>query len=141
MAAGTLDVLADTDPGAARRLDFAGQGVGLVVTLFLRRRNSMTAADAQRFVRDGAAGRHPRSRRRRAWDSWVRHHGAPDGQLLAELAELHAVIRPGTPDGTVELTPAGAVGPATAARPGQHRHPAAATHVTPHVGRGPGRAV
>lgn len=105
VAAGTLDVLADADPGAARRLDFAGQGVGLVVTLFLHRRNGMTAADAQRFVRDGAAGHHPRSRRRRAWDSWVRHYGAPAGQLLAELAELRAVIRPGSPDGTVELTP------------------------------------
>jgi hypothetical protein len=103
VAAGTLDALADADPGAARKLDFVGQGAGLAVTLFLRRRDGMTAADARRFVRDGAVGRHLRSRRRRAWDAWVRKHGDPADQLLAELAELKAVTN--LPNGSVELSP------------------------------------
>ena len=105
VAAGTLDVMAATDPDAARKLNFDGQGAALAVMLFLARRSGMTIRDVEDLVRKGAIGDRPTSRLRRSWDAWVRQHGDPAHHLLGELAALRAVIVPRTADGTVELTP------------------------------------
>lgn len=105
VAARTLDVIATAAPGAARRLNFQGQGVALAVMLFMARRSGMTTRDIQELVRDDTTGDRPTSRLRRAWDAWVRQRGDPAGHLLRELANIHAVTLPQTADGTVELTP------------------------------------
>jgi hypothetical protein len=105
VAARALDVMADTDPEAARKLNFRGQGAALAVMLFLARRSGMTTRDVEDLVRDGAIGEQPTSRRKRAWDGWVRQHGHPAHHLLAELAELHALSLPRAAGETVKLTP------------------------------------
>jgi hypothetical protein len=105
VAATTLDVLADSDPDIARRLNFEGQGVALAVMLFMSRRSGMTTRDVEELVRDGAIGKNPTARLKRSWEGWVRQHGDPAHHLLAELAELRAVLLPRTADGPVELTP------------------------------------
>jgi hypothetical protein len=65
----------------------------------------MTTRDIGDLIREGTIGNHPRSRLKRAWDTWGRRHGDPASHLLRELARLHAVTLPRTPGGTVELTP------------------------------------
>ena len=102
-----LDVAADEDLKAARKLTFDGQGPALAVMLFLARSTGLTRADIEDQVRESAIGGRPSSRTRRAWDAWVRRHGHPAHLLLGELEALHAVTAPRAADGGVELTPLG----------------------------------
>ena len=59
VAATALDVMADADPDAARRLNFQGQGVALAVMLFMSRRNGMTTRDVEDLVREARSARNP----------------------------------------------------------------------------------
>jgi hypothetical protein len=104
VAARSLDNLAAADPGASRKLNFQGQGVALVVLLFLARRTGMTVKDVEALVQDSTIGEYPSSRVKRSWQAWVRKHGDPAHRLLQELADLHAVVLPGGSQ-NVELTP------------------------------------
>jgi hypothetical protein len=101
----TLEVAADQEPDAARRLNFQGQGVTLAVMLFLARRAGLSTRDATDIVRRGTIGEAPTGRARKAWDAWVRRFGDPAGPLLRDLAALHAVVLPAGRDGIVALTP------------------------------------
>lgn len=100
-----LDVAADEDLSAARKLTFDGQGPALAVMLFLARSTGMTLADVEDLVRDSAIGERPTARTRRAWDAWVRDHGDPAHLLLGELTALRAVAPPRAAGDPVELTP------------------------------------
>jgi hypothetical protein len=100
-----LDVAADEDLSAARKLTFAGQGPAVAVMLFLSRSTGMTRADVEDLVRDSAIGERPTSRTRRAWDAWVRQHGDPAHLLLGELAALGAVYPPRAAGDDIMLTP------------------------------------
>jgi hypothetical protein len=102
-----LDVAADEDLNAARKLNFDGQGPALAVMLFLARSTGLTLADVEDLVRESAIGEKPTARSRRAWDAWVRDHGDPAHLLLGELAALRAVIPPRAAGDAVELTPLG----------------------------------
>ena len=102
-----LDVAADEDLNAARKLNFDGQGAALAVMLFLSRSTGLTLADVEDLVRESAIGEKPTARARRAWDAWVRDHGDPAHLLLGELAALRAVIPPRAAGDAVELTPLG----------------------------------
>jgi hypothetical protein len=104
VAARALDVAAMSDAGASRKLSFQGQGVVLAIMLFLARRDGMTSREVADTVREGAIGKQPGSRARRAWDGWVRAHGDPARLVLNELAALGAVSLPRTADGPVVLT-------------------------------------
>jgi hypothetical protein len=101
----TLEVAADQAPDAARWLNFQGQGVALVVMMFLARRTGLTKGDATDIVRSGAIGDNSTVRRRKAWGAWVRRFGDPARRLLGELAALHAVALPIGGDGIVALAP------------------------------------
>jgi hypothetical protein len=103
--AGALEVAAASDPAAARKLDFQGQGVLVAISLFMARRAGMSRGDIRRLVRADAIGDRPSSRTQRMWDSWVRGHGDPARLLLGELAALRAVIVPDADEGVVGLTP------------------------------------
>ncbi|HVT68903.1 MAG TPA: hypothetical protein VHF26_14220 [Trebonia sp.] len=105
VAATALDVVARSAPDPVGELNFEGQGVALLVKLFLVRRRGMTRRAAEDFVRDGAIGAHPAPPARRHWDAWVAQHGDPAHLLLRELADLQAVTLAQTPEGTVRLTP------------------------------------
>jgi hypothetical protein len=105
VAARALGILAESDPDAARKLDFRGQGAATAVMLFRTRQSGMTTQDVADLVRDGAIGDRPGSRRKRAWTGWVQQHGDPALHLLGELAAIHAVTPPRTARGPVELTP------------------------------------
>jgi hypothetical protein len=100
-----LDVSADEDLTAARKLTFDGQGPALAVMLFLARSTGLTQAHVEDLVRDTAIGEKPTARTRRAWDAWVRDHGDPAHLLLGELAALHAVYPPRGPRDGIMLTP------------------------------------
>ena len=100
-----LDVAADEDLSAARKLNFDGQGPALAVMLFLARSTGLTLTDVEELVRDSAIGEKPTARARRAWDAWVRDHGHPAHLLLGELAALRAVTTPRTAGDGIELTP------------------------------------
>jgi len=99
-----LAVAAVWDRGAARKLNFEGQGVAVAMMLFLARRAGLPLADVGNLVKDGAVGERPGSRARRAWDGWVRKHGDPAHLLVTELAALNAVAVPERSDGAVGLT-------------------------------------
>ena len=101
----TLEVAASWDPGAARKLNFEGQGVVVAMMLFLARRAGLSLADVGDLLRGGAAGKRSSSRARRAWTGWVRKHGDPARLLVSELSALNAVAVPERPDGAVGLTP------------------------------------
>jgi hypothetical protein len=105
VAAGALEIMADSDRAAGTQLDFQGQGAALVVMLFLTRRTGMTVRDVEDLVRDGALGDRPSARLRRAWAAHLRQHGHPAHYLLDELTELHAVRVAPKASGKVELTP------------------------------------
>jgi hypothetical protein len=100
-----LDVAADEDPAAARKLTFDGLGPALAVMLFLARTTGFTLADVEDLVRDAAIGERPPARVRKAWDAWVRDHGDPAHLLLGELAALRAITPPRGAGGAIELTP------------------------------------
>jgi hypothetical protein len=100
-----LDVAADEDLSAARKLTFDGQGPALAVMLFLARSTGLTLADVEDLVRDSAIGERPTARARRAWSAWVRDHGHPAHLLIGELAALHAITPPRAAGDAVELTP------------------------------------
>ena len=102
VAARALDVAAQADKGASRRLSLQGQGVVLAIMLFLARRKGLTAREVTELVREGAIGQH--SRAKRAWDGWVRAYGDPARLMLNELAALGAISLPRTADGPVTLT-------------------------------------
>jgi hypothetical protein len=102
-----LDVAADEDLSAARKLNFDGQGPALAVMLFLARSTGLTQADVEELVRESAIGEKPTARSRRAWDAWVRDHGDPAHLLLGELAALRAVNPPRAAGDAIELTPLG----------------------------------
>lgn len=102
-----LDVAADEDLSAARKLNFDGQGPALAVMLFLARSTGLTQADVEELVRESAIGEKPTARARRAWDAWVRDHGDPAHLLLGELAALRAVNPPRAAGDAIELTPLG----------------------------------
>jgi hypothetical protein len=100
-----LDVAADEDLSAARKLTFEGQGPALAVMLFLARSTGMTRADVEDLVRDRAIGERPTARTRRVWDAWVREHGDPAQLLLRELAALRAVYPARAAGDRIMLTP------------------------------------
>lgn len=101
----TLDVAAYQAPGAARRLNFQGQGVALAVIMFLARQAGLTADNAADIVRTGAIGEVSTRRARKAWKAWVRRFGDPAHRLLTELAALHAVVLPASGEGIMTLAP------------------------------------
>jgi hypothetical protein len=103
--AGALEVAAASDPAAARKLDFQGQGVLLAISLFMARRAGMSRGDIRKLVMMDAIGHRPSSRAQRVWDGWVRGHGDPARLLLGELAALRAVTVPDADEGIVGLTP------------------------------------
>ena len=104
VAARALDVAAMADKGASRRLSLQGQGVVLAIMLFLARRKGLAAREVTELVREGAIGRHPASRAKRAWEAWVRAYGDPARLMLNELGALGAVTLPRTADEPVMLT-------------------------------------
>jgi hypothetical protein len=101
----TLEVAAGQAPGAARRLNFQGQGVALAVVLFLARRTGVTKADVRDIVRDSAIGDPSTRRARKSWDAWVREFGDPAHRLLGELAAARALVLPSQDDGILTLSP------------------------------------
>jgi len=101
----TLEVEASWDPGAARKLNFEGQGVVVAMMLFLARRAGLSLADVEDLLRGGTAGKRSSSRARRAWAGWVRKHGDPARLLVSELSALDAVAVPERNDGAFGLTP------------------------------------
>jgi hypothetical protein len=103
----TLEAAADQAQGAARLLNFQGQGVALAVKMFLARRTGLSMDDATDIVRKAAIGDLSTGRGRKAWDAWVRRFGDPTRQLLVELAALHAVLLPVRENGVVTLAPLG----------------------------------
>ena len=105
VAAGALDIIARAHRSGARRLDFGGQGVALVVMLFAARQAGMTSVEIEDLVREGAIGERPPFFRRRAWNRWVQQHGHPAHRLLGELAAIGAVTLPHGGTGAVRLTP------------------------------------
>jgi hypothetical protein len=100
-----LDVAADEDLSAARKVTFQGQGPALAVMLFLARSTGMNQADVEDLVRDRAIGERPTARARRAWDAWVRKHGDPAHLLLGELAVLGAIYPSRAAGDDIMLTP------------------------------------
>src|SRR5580700_1017774 len=100
-----MEVSADLDPRAAKKLKFQGQGVVVAVLLFLDRRTGMTASGMRDVVRAGALSGRKSARARRPWDAWIRDHGDPVRWLLFELAALRAVELPPVADGNVQLAP------------------------------------
>ena len=105
VASQALEVGADADRKAAKKLRFQGQGVVVAVLLFLDRRTGMTVPAIRDVVRAGALGGRKSARARRPWDAWLRDHGDPVRWLLAELAAVRAVGLPAGPDGMVALAP------------------------------------
>ena len=105
VAARALDVMAGEHPSRARRLDFEGLGVALVVMLFAARQTGVTSVDIEKLVQGGAIGARPSFLRRRAWSAWVQQHGHPADRLLGELAAIGAVTAPRGATGAVQLTP------------------------------------
>ena len=105
VTARTLDLAASTDPRAARKLKFQGQGVVTAIMLFLARGSGLSGADVRDLVISGTIGDRPSPRARRALDGWIRRHGDPARWLLSELTALCAVSPADADDGTIELTP------------------------------------
>lgn len=101
----TLEVAADQAPEASRSLNFQGQGVALVIMMFLARRTGLTKGDAADIVRSGAVGDVPTKRARKAWQAWTRRFGDPAGWLLSELACLHAIALPLGQEDVITLIP------------------------------------
>jgi hypothetical protein len=100
-----LDVAADEDLSAARKVTFQGQGPALAVMLFLARSTGLNQAEVEDLVRDRAIGERPTARARRAWDAWVRKHGDPAHLLLGELAVLGAIHPSRAAGDDIMLTP------------------------------------
>jgi hypothetical protein len=101
MVTDSLGIDADLDPGHGGELDFYQAGMGLMVLLFLARKQELPVAGASDVIRSAAVAELSAVTGMKAWESWTRAHGDPAEVLFGRLAQLGAVTVDASDDGTV----------------------------------------
>jgi hypothetical protein len=83
-------------------LDFEGQPLGMVVLLFLARREGLSVTDFTEDLWENACGDLPPSEAAAMRERWLASFDEPAGLLLRKLAELRAITESA---GVIRLTP------------------------------------